>query len=263
SMMLNFVFQTPPSLFITAMSVVTLVSLANVGYMETKGKHLRYSKFWNVNMQKSESNQIKLSSRTGLLITLTPAFLASVASFQLFPDEGQRFLLLKSALTIHFYQEDIRGAVHKYSGKMFLGTAILSFSYFMIIATIVYSQHLAQGFPEPLVDLSHPGILLFFIGISGNFYHHYLLSKILRGKDDKEYKIPMGGLFGLVICPHYLFEILMFLGISLISQTLYPFFFTIGCSFYMMGRSYAARRWYLSKFEDFPKDLKSLVPYVF
>jgi len=104
--------------------------------------------------------------------------------------------------------------------------------------------------------------VLFLIGISGNFYHHYLLSK-LRGEGEREYRIPKGGLFELVICPHYLFEIIGFLGISFISQTSYAISFTLGSIFYLMGRSYATRKWYLSKFEDFSEDVKALIPYAF
>ncbi|MBA0841483.1 hypothetical protein Goarm_003971, partial [Gossypium armourianum] len=108
------------------------------------------------------------------------------------------------------------------------------------------------GLSEPSIDLKYLGIVLFLIGISGNFYHHYLLSK-LRTKGGKEYKIPKGGLFELVICPHYLFEILGFMGISLISQTLYSFSTTLGIAVYLMCRGYVTRKWYMSKFEDFPK----------
>ncbi|KAH7536869.1 hypothetical protein FEM48_Zijuj03G0031900 [Ziziphus jujuba var. spinosa] len=96
-------------------------------------------------------------------------------------------------------------------------------------------------------------------GIAGNFYHHILLAH-LRKKGEKEYKIPKGGLFGLVICPHCLFEIIGFVGFFLISRTLHAFFIAIGISFYLMGRSYATRRWYISKFENFPKDGKALIP---
>lgn len=153
--------------------------------------------------------------------------------------------------------------VHQFSGGMILDSAIpISLSYFLSTASMIYAQHLSQDISEPPVDLKYPGILLFLIGIGGNFYHHYLLSK-LRGKGDKEYKIPKGGLFDLVICPHYLFEIIEFLGISFISQTLYAFSFTLGTIFYLMGRSYATRKWYLSKFENFPEDVKALIPYLF
>jgi steroid 5-alpha reductase family enzyme len=153
--------------------------------------------------------------------------------------------------------------VHRYSGGMVLDSVItISLSYFSSTATMMYAQLLSQGISEPPVDLKYPGILLFLIGTSGNLYHHYLLSK-LRGEGDKEYRIPKGGLFDIVICPHYLFEIIGFLGISFISQTLYAFSFTLGTILYLMGRSYATRRWYLSKFENFPQDVKALIPYLF
>jgi hypothetical protein len=53
------------------------------------------------------------------------------------------------------------------------------------------------------------------------------------------------------------------LGISFISQTSYAISFTLGSIFYLMGRSYATRKWYLSKFEDFSEDVKALIPYAF
>lgn len=155
------------------------------------------------------------------------------------------------------------GFVHKYSGGMDLGTSILiSLSYFTSTATMIYAQHLTQGYAEPQMDLTYPGIMLYLIGISGNLYHHYLLSK-LRSNEDEQYKVPKGGLFEVVICPHYLFEIIEFWGVSMISQTLYAFSFTLGTTLYLMGRSYATRRWYLSKFDDFPATVKALIPFVF
>lgn len=153
--------------------------------------------------------------------------------------------------------------IHKFSGRMDIEAAItISLSYFLSSATIIYAQHLTQGLPEPEFDLKYTGILMFLLGTCGNLYHHYLLSK-LRSGGEKRYKIPRGGLFDKVICPHYLFEIVGFLGISCISQTLYSCSLTSGISIYLMGRSYATKKWYESKFEDFPKDVKALVPYIF
>ena len=146
---------------------------------------------------------------------------------------------------------------------MFLDSAIpITLSYFISAATMTYAQHLTEGLPEPPIDLMYPGVVVFLLGIIGNFYHHYLLSK-LRGNGEKEYKIPKGGLFELVICPHYLFEIIGFYGVSFISQTIYAFCFTIGTTFYLLGRSYSTRQWYLSKFEDFPTNVKAVIPFVF
>ncbi|KAF8395500.1 hypothetical protein HHK36_019446 [Tetracentron sinense] len=264
-MLLKFVFPPPSSLFITAMSVIGVASLAGTGYSETRGKHLQYSKFWNVNSQKTTRNEIKLSSRTGMLMFYTPAFLAGVAAFALFPDEGFRFFLVSSALTIHYFKRVFEVLfVHKYSGGMGLDTVILiSPGYLISTATIIYTQHLTRGVQEPPLDLKYLGVVLFLVGISGNFYHHYILSKLREKGGEKGYKIPQGGLFDMVICPHYLFEILGFVGISFISQTVYAFSVTIGSIFYLLGRSYATRKWYLSKFENFPKEVKALIPYVF
>ncbi|GAU31955.1 hypothetical protein TSUD_288890 [Trifolium subterraneum] len=253
SMFLNFLFPPPPSLFVTTMSVIAVVSLANAGFNEVKGKHLNYSKFWNVNNAIAKKQMKKLSSRNGMLLLYTPAFLAGAASFWVFPDESFRSLILQGAVLF----------VHKYSGSMALDSAIpITLSYFLSSATLIYAQNLSIDLPEPAIDLLYPGIALFLVGIIGNFYHHYLLSK-LRGKGEKEYKIPKGGLFDYVICPHYLFEIIGFYGFSFISQTLYGFSFALGTTFYLLGRSYATRRWYLSKFDDFPKNVKAIIPFFF
>ncbi|CAK9172423.1 unnamed protein product [Ilex paraguariensis] len=253
---------TSNSIFLTAISVITFLFLAYLAISEIIGKHLQYSKFWNVNS--SAKQQIKLSSTTGMLILYTPAFLASLASFWVFPDGGIRFMMAKSAITIHFFKRVLEVLfVHKYSGGMVLDSAILiSSSYLFAAAAMIYIQHLAQGLAEPVIDLKYLGVALFIAGIGGNFYHHYLLSK-LRGKDEKGYKIPRGGLFNLVICPHYLFEILTFIGISFICQTTFSFSCSIGIALYLIGRSYVTRKWYLSKFDDFPKDVRALIPYVF
>ncbi|BAU02032.1 Polyprenol reductase [Vigna angularis] len=262
STFLSFIFPPPPSLVVSTMSVISLVSLANAGLSEIRGKHLNYSKFWNVNP--SSEKQTKLSSKAGMLLLYTPAFLAGLASFWIFPHEGLRSTLLQFAVTLHFFKRDFEVLfIHKYSGGMLLDSAIpISLSYFLSAATMVYAQHLTQGLPEPPINLLYPGIVMFVIGIIGNFYHHYLLSN-LRAKGEKEYKIPKGGLFGIVICPHYLFEIIQFYGITFISQTLYGLCFSLGTTFYLLGRSYSTRKWYLSKFEDFPKNVKAIIPFVF
>ncbi|KAK9942329.1 hypothetical protein M0R45_008000 [Rubus argutus] len=271
----TFVFPPPSSVFVTAMSVISFTGLANAGISEVRGKHLQYSKFWKYNSGESRS-QIHVSGRRGMQIIYTPAFLAGLTSLVFFPQYHDiRYLLVSSALTIHFLKRLLEVQfVHKYSGGMALDSAVpISLSYFMSTATMIYAQHLTitQGILEPPIDLKFPGILLFLLGISGNFYHHYLLSTMRsssspqshsKSNDDKDYKIPRGGLFELVVCPHYLFEIIGFIGVSCISQTLYAFSFTVGTVFYLIGRSYATRRWYLSKFKHFPHSVKAIIPYL-
>lgn len=249
------------------MSILSCVSLANGGYMETKGKHMQYSKFFNIvaASKKPKDQEIKLPSRTGMLIAYTPSLLAALSSSAVFPYRDLRIVMLLSVLTIHFFKRVIEVLfVHKYSGSMALDAAIpIGLSYTISTMTMIYAQYLSQDFHEPAIDLKYVGIALFLIGIVGSFYHHNILSN-LRKKGDREYRIPKGGLFDLVICPHYLFEIVEFVGVSCIAQTTYTFSFTLGTMLYLMGRSYATREWYRSKFGDkFHKDVKALIPYTF
>ncbi|CAJ1968999.1 unnamed protein product [Sphenostylis stenocarpa] len=79
-------------------------------------------------------------------------------------------------------------------------TIPITLSNFLSAATMTYAQHLTHGLPEPPIHLLYPSIVMFVVGIIGNFYHHYLLSN-LREKGENEYKIPKGGLLEFVICP--------------------------------------------------------------
>ncbi|KAL0340675.1 UNVERIFIED_CONTAM: Very-long-chain enoyl-CoA reductase [Sesamum radiatum] len=260
-------YQEPSSIYTKAFYGLTLLGACYLGISEAIGKNLRYSKFWN--SASSKSTQTLLPSKVGMLFAYTPSLLAGAASFWVFSDSdsddgGIRFLMLKSAITIHFLKRDLEVLfLHKFSGHMVLNIALLiSSSYLTSAVSMIYFQHRFRGFPEPSVDLKYVGLSVFLVGTVGNFYHHYLLCK-LRDKNDSGYKIPRGGLFGLVVCPHYLFEILSFIGISLISQTLFSYVFFVGSTAYLLARSRATRNWYRSKFEDFPKNVKALIPYVF
>ncbi|KAG5549812.1 hypothetical protein RHGRI_014950 [Rhododendron griersonianum] len=272
----TFLFQQPPPAYIRALPPITLLFLSYLCFSEIIGKHLQYSKFWNVNSQ-SKSNQIKLSSKTGMLLLYGPAFLAGVASFGLFPYGGLSLTTtggrmaaveaLDCGAVIDGHSGYAGGVgvlfVHKFSGGMVLDSAILiSGAYFSLAASLIYVQHLTEGLPEPSIDLKYLGVVIFLVGISGNFYHHYLLSK-LREKGDKGYKLPKGGLFNLVLCPHYLFEIIAFWGIFFVSQTALSLSCAFGVALYLAGRSFVTRKWYLSKFENFPREVKALVPFVF
>lgn len=98
----SLVYQEPSSIYLTAVTVMTILFLSFLVISEITGNNLKYSKFWNTNSSAAKSQPFKLSSRTGMLILYTPAALVSLASFVIFPDGGIRFLMLKSAVSIHF-----------------------------------------------------------------------------------------------------------------------------------------------------------------
>ncbi|CAN6203083.1 unnamed protein product [Urochloa humidicola] len=275
---LPFLYPPPESVYVAAMSAVSLVSMANAGLAELRGTHMAHSKFWHVvsagaaggSSNDKQRGGALLKSRDGMLVAYVPALLAAAASFAV-PGavDGARAEILSAALSAHFLKRVLEVLfVHRYSGSMPLDTAVtIGTSYFLSTATMIYAQHLSHGLPDPAVDLLYPGVAVFAVGIAGNFYHHYLLSRLRSdnrggGGGEKEYKIPSGGLFGLVACPHYLFEILGFFGFAMIGQTAYALAVATGTAAYLAGRSCATRRWYQSKFEEFPERIKALVPFL-
>ncbi|MBK9210922.1 MAG: DUF1295 domain-containing protein [Anaerolineales bacterium] len=104
------------------------------------------------------------------------------------------------------------------------------------------------------------GVVLFITGILGNFLHHKTLADLR--KNTLDYIIPSGGLFDLVICPHYLFEIITWLGIFMISRHLASLLILIFIVGYLTARSIRTLKWYREKFTGFPPQRKALIPYI-
>jgi hypothetical protein len=260
----------PPFLYAASPLVAALTGAcaAAVGFLalsEFRGGNLAYSKFVRA---RAAGARLLLPSRAGMLVIYAPALAAALASFAV-PGavQGARAGPLCAAVAAHFLKRVLEVLlVHRYSGSMPLGTSLLISSCYLFNAVaMIYVQRLSRGLPEPAVDLLYPGVLAFAVGAAGNFYHHLLLSRLRAGAGaggDKGYKIPRGGLFELVACPHYLFEIVAFFGFAMIAQTVYALVVAVGSAAYLAGRSSATRKWYASKFEEFPARVKALVPYV-
>ncbi|KAL0452099.1 UNVERIFIED_CONTAM: hypothetical protein Slati_1188000 [Sesamum latifolium] len=108
-MLKSCVYEEPSSIYTIAFQGFTLLAVGYLGISEAIGKHLQYSKFWNSGSNKS--TPILLPSRVGMLILYTPSLLAGIASFWVFSDAdgggGIRFLMLKSAITLHFLKRDL------------------------------------------------------------------------------------------------------------------------------------------------------------
>jgi hypothetical protein len=135
--------------------------------------------------------------------------------------------------------------IHRYSGNMPLATAAtISSSYLLSTVNMIYALHLCP--PGPAIGLPYPGVLVFAVGIAGNLYHHYLLSRLRSGSSggDKGHRIPRGGLFELVPALPLRDHRVVRLRHDLADDTV-----ASGTAAYLTGRSCATRRWYQSKFE--------------
>lgn len=167
--------------------------------------------------------------------------------------------IVGGAVFIHFLKRVLESLfLHKYSGTAGILTALLVGSFYSFAAYLI--GWLNQN-PIPVVDAWFVlGILVFLVGIGGNFYHHKLLADLRM--DSLDYFIPRGGLFKHVICPHYLFEIITWLGIALLSRHLAAWLILLFVFDYLSARAIRTLAWYRERFKDFPIERKAIFPFI-
>ena len=153
--------------------------------------------------------------------------------------------------------------VHKFSGYTNLDSLFfIASTYASFSGVLLVTQVLSTSLAAPSLDLKWLGFALFLVGITGNGYHHWLLSTLRKG-GEKKYVVPQGGLFGLFVCPHYVFEMITFVGIAFMSQTVVGWSIAVVVVSYLTGRSISSKQWYRKKVDGFPKDRSVLIPGVF
>jgi 3-oxo-5-alpha-steroid 4-dehydrogenase len=232
--------------------LLTAMALASAP-MELWGPlQLRYSKF---------RAATGVPSRDGMLFIYTvPLVVLTLFSLPYLHDPSLVQALVFDAVFLHFVKRCFESLfLHKYSGPMD-GTTVLIVAglYSLLAAMVGYLNR------QPLPDMDYiawAGAVLWLVGETGNFLHHKRLADLRR--DGKAYILPHGLLFDYAICPHYLFELLSWLGVVLVSRHLglaLLFCFMVG---YLSMRSLKTLRWYRERFPKFPSHVRALVPFVF
>jgi len=213
---------------------------------------LQYSKF---------SMGTGLPSRTAMIILYTlPIVAATATAWPYLLNASVIQLIVYAAVTLHFAKRVLESLfLHTYSGKMETLSLIFITTIYSIVAGMICYLN-AQTIPA-MDAWFYIGMLIFFVGETANFYHHKLLADLRKAGDG--YHIPRGGFFEYAACPHYFFELVSWLGILFLSRHLFALLALIVFTAYLTERSMKTRKWYQEKFSEFPKERKSIVPFVF
>ena len=222
--------------------------------IESSGKYnLPYSKF---------SKSTGLPSKYGMFVIYFFPILAYLSQWNFQKTEHSLWEYSNLVLfVIHFSKRCLEVLfLHKYSGRINLIAVVLITFMYSNIGILFGSLH---GHIEN-VDIDNNfiylGIFIFIVGQSFNFYHHKILSDLRS--DSVEYKIPYKGLFSKVVCPHYFFELLSWLGIAICSTYIDAYFVFYIMTCYLSGRSHRTREWYYENVLEYPKDRKRIIPFI-
>ncbi|XP_038690591.1 polyprenol reductase 2-like isoform X2 [Tripterygium wilfordii] len=125
------------------------------------------------------------------------------------------------------------------------------------------------GYLRPLANLGWhqwAGAALFAWGWVHQWRCHAILGSLRKCREQSdEYVIPRGDWFEIVSSPHYLAEIVVYLGLLVASGgTDFTIWLLLG--FVVANLAFAAaetHRWYLHKFEDYPSNRRVIFPFVY
>lgn len=127
-----------------------------------------------------------------------------------------------------------------------------------------YLGHLGPEYPDGW--MTDPrfviGVLFFIGGFVINIHADRTLFR-LRAPGETGYSIPHGGLYRWVSCPNYLGELLEWFGWALATWSIPGLVFAVWTVANLVPRAWAHHRWYRTTFEDYPKDRKAVIPFVF
>ncbi|KAJ5101658.1 3-oxo-5-alpha-steroid 4-dehydrogenase C-terminal [Penicillium alfredii] len=142
-------------------------------------------------------------------------------------------LLVCLLLTVHFLKREFETVfVHRFSNATMPARNIFKNSahYWALagfnIAYWVFRPDAAAATKQPNMGLVYAGLALFGFGELFNLNAHLIL-RDLRRPGTTERGIPSGFGFSLVTCPNYMFEIIAWLGIFLVSQLSWSVLFFI------------------------------------
>lgn len=215
------------------------------------GQTLNYSKFFNKNRPLPLG---AVPSRPGMIVLYTLPCLASVPYLPASVCGWMCFL--------HFGKRIAESAfLHKYSGSIDL--VMVTGGVLAYAASTITRCEFARPDPEANSTTSLLGLACFALGELGNFYHHYLLANTRRGGANNEYVLPTGGLFDLVACPHYTFELVAMFGIACYGRNALAYVDTAIMGLYFAFRSRKTTAFYKEKFGNtYPVQRKNFIPFL-
>jgi hypothetical protein len=218
-----------PSGVVGIAATVLQVAAMCVSYKAERTSPSEYSKFARL---KEDTLKNPIPSQLGMWIIYTPAMIVAAVYTFLGRSSGSSISMLPSSLVaplllIHYFKRVAEVTyLHKYSGQMPMQQAVMIGFVYVFYAIEIASNAVPLGDNDPVWKTL--GLNLFFIGILGNLYHHYLLANLRKDSNNtpkgaRRYQPPVGGLFPQVAAPHYFFELVAWFGIACVAQQVNAF----------------------------------------
>ncbi|CRG94755.1 polyprenol reductase, putative [Plasmodium gallinaceum] len=144
---------------------------------------------------------------------------------------------------------------------MHIFSYLLGISFYMVTPFSLYNSDKNEYSKLNLIS-----VILFLFGNLIQFDSHVRLAK-LRPKDirknDVLYKVPYGGFFYYVSCPHYFAEILIYLSFFMLNTNFISLLNFVMVSLILIVNGLKTHNWYIKILKDtYPKQRKAIFPFI-
>lgn len=103
------------------------------------------------------------------------------------------------------------------------------------------------------------GLAIFLTGAAINIQSDSILLNLRKGSETG-YKIPFGGFFRFISCPNHFGEMVEWSGFALMCWSLPGISFAVWTIANLLPRALDHHKWYLSHFDQYPKERKAVIP---
>jgi very-long-chain enoyl-CoA reductase len=171
--------------------------------------------------------------------------------------------LAAALFTLHFFKRELETLfVHRFGNDtMPIFNLFKNSSYYHGFAFYIAYYTLHPDYTSPSVNQIHLGAAIFVLCELANLRCHLMLAN-LRPPGTRERKIPKGFLFEYVSCANYFFEILAWVGFTIMTNSIPSLLFTLAGAGQMLVWAQGKHRRYKKEFPDYPKNRKALIPFL-
>jgi protein-S-isoprenylcysteine O-methyltransferase Ste14 len=208
---------------------------------------------------------IVIPARIGWVLMESPCVILMIAFGLIVKDQlqlvHQVFLLLW--LTHYVHRTFIYPLVIQITNpNMPISIALSAFFFNMINVTIqafgifYYTQYSNEWLTSTTFLI---GLGFFLLGMFINIRSDYIMIALKKRKGPG-YHLPNSFLYKYLSAPNYFGEIIEWIGWAILTSSISGVVFLIWVIANLFPRALAHHRWYLSKFENYPKNRKAIIP---
>ena len=208
---------------------------------------------------------VKISARLGWIVMESPCVFLMILYAILVYDQLKNYHIIFLILWLTHYIH--RTLIYPFAIKMtnpYMPISIAASAFFFNIINVSIQAYgifyFTQFSQDWLVSNTFKiGLGLFLIGMYINIRSDYIMISLKKEKGSG-YHIPNSFLYKYLSAPNYFGEIIEWLGWAVLTWSVSGLVFLIWVIANLFPRAISHHKWYLNKFEDYPKNRKAIIP---